>query len=182
MAGTTSTILHVTTTTVAHTSTAAAATNAWIAVAAAATAVFTAGFMTVAFANYLHDLATSGTRKPVIAKRVRSTWRLEGDRQIPIPKEYQATGRIIAVRFVNRAPTTEVISVRKVSLWFGPESPTVHDSGTLSVTDVNERAFLIGISHTDWPDRARFWATVTFETKNGDRFRYWGYLRFWPLP
>jgi hypothetical protein len=75
----------------------------------------------------------------------------------------------------------ETISVKKVSLWFH-DQPQMHDAGTVDVAKITGEAFLLGVSGSEWPVNDRCWATVTFETKNGDRFRYWGYLHFWPLP
>lgn len=131
--------------------------------------------------SHLHDLAVSGTRSPVIAKRTRSTWQYDG-RQTSVPAQEASSARVIAVRLINRAEAVEKVGVvvrGKTRLWFGPKV-TVYP-GSVDVTKGHPQTFLVGLKADEWPERDWIWGTLTFDTTNGDEFKLSGRLRVWKL-
>jgi hypothetical protein len=149
-----------------------------VGLAATATAMFTITFAFVAWRNHLHDLAVSGTRRPVIAKRTRSTWAYDG-RVRDVPEADRESTRVTAVRLNNRSLPEETVAFQRAHLWFGPKV-TVHPT-TTTVKNGHPQTLMVRLKAHSWPERDRYRGTLTFDTANGEEFKLRGRLRVWKL-
>jgi hypothetical protein len=155
----------------------------WTLVAVVATAIFTGITAVIAWFGYQAGRAATGIHKPVVAKRVRSSWS-ERVSHVWIRPKGIPVERLggLPIRLVNRSNRLQVVTVLadRTRLWFH-KPVVVHAQHADVKAHENETLKITLEATTPWSERKRRWCTITFETGEGEIFRFRGRALVVPL-